>query len=283
MIVGISTVYRKSGLLYQKWRENAGRPGDILVIKQPSVIFNPTLDQAAIDADIALDPPRGSAEWLSEWRSDIADFVDRAVVEACVAAGRHELPPLSGASYYGFADPSGGSADSYTVAVAHRDEKSGLIVLDAVREIRPPFSPEVATSEHAGLLKSYRIQVVTGDRYAGEWPADQFTKHGIRYEPSELSKSEIYIESLPMLNAHRAELLDNPRLISQLCALERRTVRGSGRDVVDHSSGRHDDVCNAAMGALLLAGTETTLNIDDAVIEAFRGWGRGYEQRMRLA
>ena len=28
---------------------------------------------------------------------------------------------------------------------------------------------------------------------------------------------------------------------------------GTGRDTVDHGAGRHDDVCNAAMGALLLA------------------------------
>jgi hypothetical protein len=200
----------------------------------------------------------------------LVDFVDRAVVEACVIYGRHELPRQAGVQYFAFADPSGGSADSFTVAVAHRDEKSGVIVLDAVREIRPPFSPEVATSEHAGLLKSYKISQVVGDRYAGQWPSDAFEKHGITYQPSEFSKSEIYIESLPLLNAHRVELLDNARLVSQLCGLERRTVRGTGRDTVDHGVGRHDDVCNAACGALLLASTEVTLNITDEIIESFR-------------
>jgi hypothetical protein len=260
MIVGISTVYRKSGLLYSKWREHHGRPHDILVVRAPSITFNPTLDQADIDADIALDPARGEAEWLSEWRSDLADYVDRAVVEALVAHGRHELPPLSGVSYYGFADPSGGSADSYTIAVTHR-EKSGVSVLDAVREVRPPFSPEAATAEHAAFLKSYGIRSVTGDRYAGEWPREQFSKHGISYEPSERSKSEIYVEILPALNAHKVELLDNARLISQLCGLERKTVRGTGRDTVDHGSGRHDDVCNAACGALLSASRPDALEI----------------------
>ena len=46
VIVGISTVYRKQGLAFNKWREHHGKPGDILVIRQPSVVFNPLLDQA---------------------------------------------------------------------------------------------------------------------------------------------------------------------------------------------------------------------------------------------
>ena len=59
VVIAISTVYRRSGLLYSKWRDYAGRPGDILVIKAPSRVFNPTLDEADIAADKALDPERG--------------------------------------------------------------------------------------------------------------------------------------------------------------------------------------------------------------------------------
>jgi hypothetical protein len=62
MIVGISTVHRKSGLLFQKWRENYARDGDILVIRQPSIVFNPTLSQQDIDSDISLDPQRAEAD-----------------------------------------------------------------------------------------------------------------------------------------------------------------------------------------------------------------------------
>jgi hypothetical protein len=41
--------------------------------------------------------------------------------------------------------------------------------------------------------------------------------------------------------------LDHPKLINQLCALERRTARG-GRDSIDHPLGGHDDLCNAVAG-----------------------------------
>ena len=54
---------------------------------------------------------------------------------------------------------------------------------------------------------------------------------------------------MPLLTSGRAELLDEPRLVAQLCGLERRTARG-GRDSIDHAPGRHDDVANAAAGVL---------------------------------
>jgi ribosomal protein L37AE/L43A len=47
-------------------------------------------------------------------------------------------------------------------------------------------------------------------------------------------------------------LLDNKKLISELSSLERRTGR-SGRDSIDHPPGGHDDMANAAAGALVRA------------------------------
>jgi hypothetical protein len=53
------------------------------------------------------------------------------------------------------------------------------------------------------------------------------------------------------LNASQCDLLDLPRLVSQLCALERRTVRG-GRDSIDHPPGAHDDIANSVAGVLVV-------------------------------
>lgn len=121
------------------------------------------------------------------------------------------------------------------------------MVVDALREMKAPFSPEVVVGEMAALFKSYRVTAISGDRYAGEWPVEQFAKFGIRYEAAPKAKSELYVDLLPLVDSCRIELLDDPRLISQLCGLERRTARG-GRDTIDHAPGGHDDVCNAVAG-----------------------------------
>jgi len=67
-----------------------------------------------------------------------------------VVPGRHELPRLSSVYHVGFVDPSGGSADSMTLAVAHRDP-DGTAVLDCVREVRPPFSPDGVVQDFAAV------------------------------------------------------------------------------------------------------------------------------------
>ena len=104
----------------------------------------------------------------------------------------------------------------------------------------------------AETMKSYGLREVQGDQYAGEWVPAAFHRHGITYKPAEFSRSEIYLECLPLFSQGRIELLDLPVLRTQLLLLERRT-RAGGRDSVDHPRGAHDDHANAACGALRLA------------------------------
>lgn len=102
----------------------------------------------------------------AQFRSDIEGFVTREAVEACISWGERERAPSQGIQYAAFIDPSGGSADGMTLAIAHKD--NDVVILDALREVKPPFSPEAVVIELAALLKSYRVTRVSGDRYAGE-------------------------------------------------------------------------------------------------------------------
>jgi hypothetical protein len=260
IVVMISSPYRKSGLLYTKYKDKFGKDDDrVLVIKAPTRILNPTIDQAIVDEAMAEDPAAAGAEWMATFRDDISAFVTREAVDRCVSPDVLERPPVQGVTYFGFTDPSGGSSDSMTLAIGHaessKDRSRTIAVLDAVREIRPPFSPENAVSEFAELLRRYGIRMVRGDRYGAEWVREAFRKVGIEYRPSDLNKSEIYRDLLPRLNSGEIDLLDNQRLITQLLSLERRTARG-GRDSIDHPPGHHDDIANSAAGVLVYASSD---------------------------
>ena len=117
--------------------------------------------------------------------------------------------------------------------------------------MRPPFSPDSVVKDFAELLRTYRLTKVTGDRYGGEWPRERFREHGITYQPSKLTKSDIYRELVAPINGGRIALLDHKVLRAQLQGLERRVARG-GKDSIDHGPGGRDDVANAAAGALTL-------------------------------
>jgi hypothetical protein len=174
------------------------------------------------------------------------------VASACVGDHR-ELLAAAGVRYYAAVDPSGGSADSFTLAICH-GEAGDKIIVDAVREVRPPFSPESVVEEFCVLLKNnYRITRVVGDRYAGQWPREQFEKRKISYVVADKSKSDAYRDLLPLLNSQRLVLPRSDRLLGQLVGLERRTARG-GRDSIDHAPNSHDDLANAvALAAGLVA------------------------------
>jgi hypothetical protein len=246
-----SSPHARKGVLWTAWQQHWGKDNSrVLVWSGTTAEMNPRIDPAIIAQAYEDDPANAAAEYGAEFRSDIAAFVAREVITACTFTGRYELAPISDVAYSAFVDPSGGSADSMTLAITHAEGDSA--VLDAIREVRPPFSPESVVMDFSALMKSYRIRKVTGDRYAGEWPRERFREHGISYELSDKPKSDLYRDTLPLLNSGRAQLLDIPRLASQFCGLERRTARG-GRDSIDHGPAAHDDVSNAAAGALLLA------------------------------
>ena len=265
ILLNASSPYRKRGVLHDAFKRHYGKDGArVLVWKAATLDMNPSLDPAIVAEALEDDPAAASAEFLAEFRDDLADFVQRETVEACIIEGRDELPALAGGRHVAFVDPSGGSADSMTLAIAHRERD--LAVLDVLREVKPPFSPEAVVLEFAAVLKAYGLSTVTGDRYAGEWPRERFRTHGITYELSERTKGAIYLDALPLLNSRQVELLDSKVLASQLCGLERRTARG-GRDSIDHGPGAHDDVANAAMGALLLVGGASGYDVTMAWVQ----------------
>jgi hypothetical protein len=256
VLLNASSPYRRAGLLWQTFsRHFAKDDGRILVWRGTTSEMNPKVDPDIIAEAYEDDPESAASEYGGEFRSDIADFISRAAVESCVEPGCRERAParLAGRKYAMFIDAAGGSgSDSMTMAIGHA-ERDGTVVLDAIRERRPPFSPDDVVTEFSALAKTYGVFSAQSDRWGGDWVIQAFAKSGIKVTSSAMAKSDIYREFLAPLNARRCLLLDHPRLITQLCGLERRTARG-GRDSIDHAPLAHDDVANSAAGVLVLVG-----------------------------
>jgi hypothetical protein len=268
LLLMLSSPYARRGELWKAYQRHFGREDSPVLVWQASTrTMNPSVPQSLIAEAYAEDDASAAAEYGAEFRRDIEAFLSKEAIEAVTITDRRELPRLHSASYVAFVDPSGGSQDSMTLAIAHR-ERDGLGVLDCLREIRAPFSPEAAVLEFADLLKVYGCSTVTGDKYAGEWPRERFSKAGITYRTSEQTKSELYGGLAPLVNAGRCELLDHPVLARQLAGLERKTAR-SGKDSIDHGPRGRDDVANAAAGALVLAAGTKRNQVAMARLEQF--------------
>jgi hypothetical protein len=245
-----SSPHARRGVLWEVFKRHHGAGGDplILVAHGPSRTLNPSLPQRVVDRALEKDRTRATAEYLAEFRTDVEGFVTLEIVEGCVGDYREQLPAC-GTFYGAFVDPAGGSGpDAMTLAIAHKTRPDNRITIDAVREIRPPFSPTLVVDEFAELLKTYRVTKVVGDHYGGEFVKEPFRKHGISYELCKQPKSDLYRDLLPSLNSGQIALPRHDRLVAQICGLERRTGR-SGKDSIDHAPNGHDDLANAVAGA----------------------------------
>jgi hypothetical protein len=249
-LIGISTPYRKLGLLYQKHRDHFGvDDDDVLVVQGSSRTFNPTLSETDISAASLADPEAGRSEWDATFRDDISAFLSEADIDACIDHDRPlELPPRPGIKYFAFGDASGGRHDSFAIALVHR-EPDQTIVIDVIRAVSPPFDPQQAIEAYASLIREYGVHSVTSDAYAAEWVATAWKRAGISHHNSELPKSQLYLEGLPTFTRRLLRMPNHPRLLRELRLLERRTHVG-GKDSVDHGRTGSDDLANAMFGAI---------------------------------
>jgi hypothetical protein len=248
----ISSPYAKAGFLWESYQKHYGQEGPVLVWQAPTRVMNPSIPQELIDRSLADDRVAAECEYLARFRDDISGLLDGETIDSVVIPGRRELPPVPGAHYFAFADPSGGRQDAFTLALAHRDTSSGLIILDLLKRSAPPFNPAQVVAEFSGVLKEYRVYEVVGDRYSAEWVVSAFRENEITYKTSDKDRSQIFQEALPLFTRGQVELLDDKVLLSELRGLERRT-RPMGRDLITHGPGGNDDLANSACGALVLA------------------------------
>ncbi|MBR0986536.1 terminase [Bradyrhizobium liaoningense] len=248
-LIGISSPYRKLGLLYNRHRDYFGvSDPNVLVVQGASRSFNPLLDEVGINAALADDPESSRAEWEGEFREDIAAFLSDADIDQCVDHDRPlELPPRNGIRYFAFADPSGGRHDAFCLAIGHREDER--VVIDVLRGQMPPFDPHEIVREHAAVLKGFGLRELVGDNYSAEWVSTAYKSAGIRYVRSDVPKGRMYLENLPAFTRRTVSLPDHPTLLRELRLLERRTHVG-GKDTVDHGRTGSDDFCNAVFGVL---------------------------------
>ena len=253
----ISSPHATRGALYEankKYFGNAASDTVLFWVAQTSVM-NPTFSEAEIRRAFDEDGSSAKVEYDAEFKKDAESFISSEAIDAVTETDRLMLPPGKTTVYQAFIDTAGGAGgDSTAMAIGHVEEHRDLetpptFVVDAIIERQPPFAPSETLKDFAKVLKEYRVSKVVGDRYAGAFPAEAFSKAGVTFEATENSKSQIYKAVLPLITSGRVELLDKPRLRNQLLNLERKAT--AGRETIDHHRGAHDDVANCVCGLLV--------------------------------
>ncbi|MGH2668382.1 MAG: hypothetical protein ACRDH5_04555, partial [bacterium] len=162
----VTTPHMQQGATWEAYDAHFGREHPTtLVLHGDTRLFNPTMSAEHIAAEVANDP-LAAHEYDATWRTDLASFLSPEAIAAVTDVGILERPPEPGVSYVAFADMSGGSRDSLALGIAHLAEDGETVLVDLVRERKPPLDIEGTIQEWAPLLERYGIAHVTGDRDA---------------------------------------------------------------------------------------------------------------------
>jgi hypothetical protein len=284
MLIVISSVYASRGEFYDSYRKHFSiADARVLFALATTRQLNPTIPQSFIDEELRRDFAANKAEYLSEFRTDSADFLDAPLVDSVTRDRPRELPMLPHTAngtpiiYYAGVDVSGGRKDATAASVSHLDGER--VIIDAVRRWPSPHDPAVVAREVAAFLKNYGLFNATADQYGAELSRSIYGEAGINLMASEVTRSDAYLYMLPLFTADRIEIPDDETLRRELLGLERRTGR-NGKDTVDHGTSRfsHDDVANsAAISAYVTARSRTRSDGESEVFAVFSKVLDGYE------
>jgi hypothetical protein len=167
-MVCIGSPYSRRGWAYSTWKKSFGNDDSkTLTWVSPSRLMNPTLSEQVVNDALQEDPAAAKAEYLAQWRDDVAAFISRATVESLVVQGRGNLPYSSGIKYAAFCDVSGGRSDNAAISIAHKEGHT--VIIDYLEEFKAPNNPYQCVAEMTAIIKSYGLDKAVGDAYAAEF------------------------------------------------------------------------------------------------------------------
>jgi hypothetical protein len=272
LLMGISTPWNKSGLLYRFY--SAGTRGakvapnlprdefkDVVVLHGSTALLqNPLVTRDFLKKERDHDPKAFERECLAVFQDSISGFLPTALIERATDRGILERAPEPRPAYVCAIDPAF-KRDAFGLTIVHRDDK-GVLVVDAVRRWlgnqETPLNPRIVLAEIANLIKYYNLDVVYSDQYHFESLAQLAEDYGlsiIGIPFTARAKAEMYGNLQQLFHQGRIRLIDHEELLKELRVLERELTDG-GTVAIGAPSGFHDDLvstlCLAASQAIAL-------------------------------
>lgn len=267
ILVGISSPWNKSGLLFQY--AEAGTEGrdapeserdrfkDCLVWHASSAMMRSDTGWRGKDriprewfiSEQARDPRAFERECLAIFQDSISGFLSTQLLKQCIDSGVEERPPVARNYYVASIDPAF-RRDAFALVIAHANEQ-GEVVIDLIRRWTPqngqPVNPTEVLRELAPILKAYGVQVVTSDQYHADTLSQLALQHGFAIESipfTGVSKGSMYANLQMLVNQKRIHLLDHAEAYKELRSLER-TLTKTGVIQISAPPGQHDDIASA--------------------------------------
>ena len=247
-----STPWARTGLLYDLWRENFGRPTSALVAHAPTGLLR--ADEKILSyvaREYARDPENAAIEFGAQFgAASAATWLDPEALDAAQGEPQRPAPgdAVGAGGDLGFARNS----SAFVLAVERPD---GRIHLAQVEERRPspgqPLRPSQVCAEFAGLLRATGARSLVADRHYQETIREALSEAGLLLEEPP-PPDEAWALVREVLRSGRLVLPRHPLLLAQLKSARGRLAPGGAVriELPATPDGRHGDLAAAAALAI---------------------------------
>lgn len=244
----VSSPYTMTGALWDVWQRRDS-DADTLVWRAPTRLMNPTVSPRFLAKEQARDPENFRREYLAEFTDAVSSFLSGDEVNACVVAGRTELPADTDKCYYVAAVDAAYKGDRFTMCIAHRDHDRDVVVIDRLcgwqgtREQPLRLGTDLMPQIKA-LAEAYGIYQIHGDQFGAEPLKAIFEQHYLSYVERTFtsgSKADIYATLRTLISDRKIELLDHEPSLRELRGLELEMLPGGAMKIGHPGHGKARD------------------------------------------
>lgn len=251
-----STPWAESGLLFDLWKRNFGRPTDAIVAHAPTLVLHDSeMTRAIVERARSTDPDNAAREFDAKFMtSGTTVFFEASTLDDALTdepfEPRHPDQMVAGADLGIRADSSA------LVIVARRGDT--LHVFDGLEE-RPeedkPLSLERTFTAFLAKLKAHRIDYVMADQHYREAMHEFLVRHDLAVAPAQETPADRYVRARVLLRSGRVRIHGlefRERLMRQLREVQGRPTSGGGMSIVHPrwATGGHGDIADALVLAL---------------------------------
>lgn len=251
-LIGIGSPWAPFGPAYRICQEHFGRPtkGRVVIRATGPMMYPALWTPEYCEKLRQTDPIVWRTDGLGEFADAEASFFQTEEVERATRPKPVELPPEPGVVYGAAMDPAT-RGNGWTLAVTRLEwgAKGPRTVVVLARQwigsSAAPLSPDAVLGQIAGVLKPYKVDVISTD----QWAADALKDIAFRYKlalkdeaVTSARKTEMFDSLHSLISDDRLELPPLPELASDLRRV-RRVVNQHGItvDLPRTSDGRHCD------------------------------------------
>lgn len=251
-----STPWSESGVLYELFRDEWGRPQTALVAHGPTVLMRPG-ESKRIDQEFARDPVNAEREFNAAFMSTgTGSFIDSAALARCVDPDhRRPLEPDPQFSAVAAIDLAfSGDASAITIPRV----EGNMLMVAHWEEIRPrkgsPLKPSEVIRRFAEVALEHGCRRLYGDRHYAEAAREWLSGTGVSLVTIDAgldAKVKRYQRARTLIEEQKVILPDVPRLLGQLREIRIKAVPGGTWSITHpRRGGAHGDLAASLVVAL---------------------------------